>query len=809
MKRILVFMFLLCVLLSVGAQKKSIIIPGNGHIDVEKLNRPINLNMDISNLSLSELRVLRNAFAARQGYTFMEADLRALFLQTSWYNKLMMERLDKEERYYEAGYDDREAYGATSVRCTPAELRFIKRLQAREDDLRWNTSYHEKGIITNVDNIVNPYQLEYFDPKLKAALGKNGFAIVPANGNQLFQVYEKNDYSDFPSFVTTDLYLQLFHLYFDALLRDVEENRFDSILISFSRHLYQHFMRQANDKTTPSVLSRHAAWCQAYFGVSLALLTDSLPGDLPREYQAQCADEIAKIMKSENDFSDFLDYHEVYFNYSLFRPRGHYTRSEQLKRYFRAMMWFQTVPFGTDKPHQLQRAVMLAHAIGSTPRALQNYKKLFEPLTSLMGQPDNVTILQVYGVVERIGKPIVQLLKDKKTMAALRTEIEDIARRQTRIKPKFEHTSTYKVNLMPQRYQPDAEVLQEMVDYTTNPTLRDAPKGLDVMAAMGSAVAERILLDELKEDRQWKGYTPMLQKMKTRMGEINWSETLANQWLNALTTMGDTAAIRGVPDFMNTPQWDKKELNAALASWTELKHDAILYAKQPIGAECGGGGIPEPIVRGYVEPNVRFWKKAISLVDFMEHVLAKYSLQTEKAVATTEQMREQAEFLYRMSKKELDGSRLSAEEYKQIEIIGSIFENISLDLVRNTDEWLMGWDDVQGTDKKVALVADVYTANAENNPSDKQSVLYEAIGPVDEIYVVVPINDHLYLTRGAVFSYREFKKAINEPRLTDEEWQQLLQSNPRKGVPEWMKEITVPLDKPVEDNDEIFYSSGC
>ncbi|MCS2582582.1 DUF3160 domain-containing protein [Bacteroides sp. BFG-551] len=45
------------------------------------------------------------------------------------------------------------------------------------------------------------------------------------------------------------------------------------------------------------------------------------------------------------------------------------------------------------------------------------------------------------------------------------------------------------------------------------------------------------------------------------------------------------------------------------ASWAELKHDAILYGEQPMAAECGGAGPPDPIVVGYVEPNLPFGRK--------------------------------------------------------------------------------------------------------------------------------------------------------------------------------------------------------
>ena len=159
------------------------------------------------------------------------------------------------------------------------------------------------------------------------------------------------------------------------------------------------------------------------------------------------------------------------------------------------------------------------------------------------------------------------------------------------------------------------------------------------------------------------------------------------------------------------------------------------------------------------------------------------------------------------SEKELAGKALDDLEYGHIEYIGATFENISLDLLRSPGVDIYEWNDIQSADKKVALVADVYTANADNNPN--KSILFEAVGDADEIYVVVEIEGYLYLTRGAVLSYREFLQSIDEQRLTDEEWQEQLKKNPRKGVPEWMKRIIVPLGNMPEANEEVFYSSGC
>ena len=52
---------------------------------------------------------------------------------------------------------------------------------------------------------------------------------------------------------------------------------------------------------------------------------------------------------------------------------------------------------------------------------------------------------------------------------------------------------------------------------------------------------------------------------------------------------------------MRSEQWARKNLSTFLGSYTELKHDSVLYAKQ-VMAEMGGAGMDEkPDDRGYVE----------------------------------------------------------------------------------------------------------------------------------------------------------------------------------------------------------------
>ena len=785
-------------------KKTPLILHGAGKINVEKLKGKIDTQMDLSKLNLVELRAIRNAFAARQGYAFKDATLRALYNTTTWYNDALWNTSEKEETTGKK----------FSPRYTKEQLAFTERIRAREAELRkLNFKPANSKDVVNMDNLINPFQLKEFDSKLYNMLGKNGFAIVPAEHNQLFHVYEKNDYADFPSFVTTDLYLQLFHLYFDCVLRDVEEKHLDSLMIVFSSQM------EAEMKTLTSSQNAEvkaaAEFGQAWFAVASWLFShDKAPAsaatlNVPEAYKKMVMEEITKAIDAENGYSDMLEYFppEEMFGYSLFRPRGHYTRSKVCSRYFRGMMWLQTAHFGTNKPSKMKQIALIANVFNQQPKLRAIYNKVSEPITYLMGTPDNVTIIQVANRIKEMGLPIEQLLSSRKEMANLTKDIEEIAKRQMRIELKKTRGSKYVVDIMPQRYQPDAEALIATTDQDSPVSLRPCPKGLDWMAVMGLPGAERILIDELKETQNWTGFPKALTTARKRAATTQWEACVANQWMYTLQSLGDTA--QSLPYFMHSPQWQKKNLNTALASWAELKHDAILYAKQPMLAECGDGGPEPPVVKGYVEPNVKFWEKAIALVTRMDKVLTTYGLQTEKAKAVYERIKEMAEFCRDISKKELNGEKITDEEYNQIEIIGSTVENISLELVSEDNQMLQGWSDVVSTDKKVAVVADVFTAGGENVAIDDKCVLYEGVGPAYEIYVVVEIDGSLYLTRGSVFSYREFTRLMSDPRMTDEEWQEELKKSPTGGTPSWMKEIIAPVKGMSADDEETFYSSGC
>ena len=323
-------------------------------INVESLKDSLDLSMDITGLQLGDLRVLRNAPAARQGFPFKDAYIRGIYEGTTWYDSLMWDfdgRTDFSSVEEKEGEDWRDYYYRASeetgiLKYTAEELDFMKRVKAREEELLKLNFEVEKGLKVNMQNLANPRQFTEFDPQLAGQLARDGFAIVPADHEQLFHVYEQNDYQCFPSFVTTDIYLQLYHVYFDCMLREIEEHKLAGLMTDLSKRLYEAMHRQAENAADEEMqrLAHHNA---VYFAVAYELLTGKQIADATEQAEAKA--EIERVMESENDRTPFMaDYNEISFPYSLFRPRGHYTRNETLQRYFRGMMWLQTVPFGLE-----------------------------------------------------------------------------------------------------------------------------------------------------------------------------------------------------------------------------------------------------------------------------------------------------------------------------------------------------------------------------------------------------------------------------------------------------------------------------
>lgn len=786
---------------AVSAQTDTITNPVSSLLTDTVLPQFIDLKQDISHLSFQELRLLRSYPYAIHGYHFMEADINAFFsANTKWYNNLV------NDIYWDAEEGKGKfAESYEEVNLTPEEKAFVDRIDARMTELRQHQFIQRDSYyLGNTNNIVNLFQFKDIDKEILEKLQQNNFVITKGNNLQLFHAYEENDYRQVPNFITTDLYLQAFHMYFSYILKSLEKQHIIPTLEMLC-HSFNAACIKLAEQTEDESLKDMAEHAATFYAIPYYLLTNKTL-TVPSKYETEYQEEIEHINKQEDNFSDFLSYKDAYFPYSLFKPRGHYTREPQLQAYFKAMMWLQTACFCREQQEQLKRSIFQAavlctyKSIDQTP-LIKLYQHIYTPLTFLMGEADNLSIFDIARILEKNNAIHIEDALTAGQIEKVNQALIELAKHKNNIKPQIEITCRDKINFMPQRYLSDNEVTQKLVDVNPN-SQRAYPKGLDVFATFGTGTAESLLIDFYKEPNNWSEYSKELQQLKDKFKTSKSTQlSVYELWMKSLLTMQQTD--KNNPGFMQTPEWGYKNLNTALASWAELKHDAILYGEQPMAAECGGAGPPDPIVVGYVEPNLPFWRKMENILQATRLILQQNDCMTDDLKGKTDQLNDYVTFLIQVTEKELRGEKLTEPEYRTLEYMGSSIEYFTLSVV-DPDLHLDDWSLVQGPDKSIAIVADIYTRNIRG--CNKNGILHIATGNANNIYVVVEIEGNLYLTRGATFSYYEFVQPLGT-RLTDEEWQKMLEEKKAPAVPEWMKSILIEKEPHV--NERVFYSSGC
>jgi len=310
------------------------------------------------------------------------------------------------------------------------------------------------------------------------------------------------------------------------------------------------------------------------------------------------------------------------------------------------------------------------------------------------------------------------------------------------------------------------------------------PKGLDIPAAFGSEIAYNLLKN--MGETSYGGYENNMAKLQAHIAglpDTTWNENLYWMWMNTLKTL---TIDRGktYPEFMRTYAWALKDLQTFLSSWTELKHDTILYAKQAY-AELGGGpaDIKEWDDKGYVEPNSELYAKLAKLLDKTQTVLSEKKMISGTTSDNLGKMKTLVESLKTISDKELAGTALTAEEYELIRSYGGQLEHFWLEV--NKEGLEKSKDDVNNylSDNPAALVSDVAT-----DPNGQ--VLQVATGNVNEIYVLVNVDGKDKIAKGSVFSYYEFAWPMDD-RLTDEKWRKLKDKAGAPTQPTWTNEFTV------------------
>jgi len=472
-------------------------------------------------------------------------------------------------------------------------------------------------------------------------------------------------------------------------------------------------------------------------------------------------------------------------DYTQFIPRSHYTKNEKLRAWFRSMMFLGrngiNLP-GTDDlglSDSLLMLQVLAHRpAGAREAPLARWKSIMEITSFFAGPSDDLDYPALRNwTAAHLGRNTLTLAdaRDTKSLDTLRAALPDL--RPPAIVSSIHDTPNSPAEdppsfrLFGQRFTYDSWVLSELT--------RDSPASAPTMptcsfiaAAFGDPLAGRLAADFVQGNALHESTLAdrlgVLQQRLASVRDDAWFASMAAKQLHVMTRLaGETSPH--APHYMRGPTYASRKLESLLGSWTELKHDTVLYAKQSY-AEAGEGGSPAkepPVPLGFVEPQLRFWAELERLARFAAAGFTRHKLlpDADEEWARLNVFVRDIEFCRLCANRIAAGRPLTAEQNKQLWQLDLLYMDQPFD-----DSGVP--DPNRGM---TALVTDVHT------DAGSGKVLLEALDKPLLMLALVSTGGTTRLTAGVAYRHLEFHASMDQ-RMTDESWRAKVYSG-KPGLP--------------------------
>ncbi len=639
-------------------------------------------------------------------------------------------------------------------------------------------------------------------PDELSLLREHGFVVTErlsyhSFGEALNQVWVK----DLPVFVTSDAILHAVHLSYDEILMSTEFQflipRLEALLSDL--HVKALPDRDARYKSVPGMLPSLRD-VDVYLTVARRLLT----GQDVAVYYKENANAVRELMTLIDgampcDYPLFASTSRT-IDFSQFTVRGHYMRDRRLGWYFRSMIWLGRTEFMLTKPVQhgpntptdadIQRqaigAFLLKEMLESN--GLQTgLDEIDDMLEFLVGESDNVRPAHLDELQRDLGFGDASALLDIALLAAFQEKLAAKPFADQKINSQILMSDPMNPEqlkppsaflLLGQRFIIDSyvfwNVVYDNIIHDGSKVRRMLPKALDAMFAIGNDAAAQLLQNELDAYH----YAPNLAALRYLVDSYDdnfWTASLYNTWLSAIRALNPPGDLEAYPAFMRTGAWWQEKLNTQLASWAQLRHDNILYAKQSYS-----GGVTCSFPESYVEPFPELYGR---LALFARNA-ADY-FRTKKIDGTTEYFTGMAgtmDTLRSIAERQLSGTPPAPEENRFLK--GMLFA-VSAGCAPAYDGWYQRLFFNRDITDHDFIIADVHTAPTDEAGNPVGWVLHVGTGKVNMGFVTAPSpNGGDVVYTGPMMSYHE-QVSTNFKRYNDEEWTESVMRS-SQARPDWV-----------------------
>ncbi len=583
-------------------------------------------------------------------------------------------------------------------------------------------------------------------------LDRNAFVVL---GNVECQNLKDGYFACHPNFITADAVLYVFHGLFRGGLSAYEKRELAPLAASLCEAALGTARERHSQLRDDPLLGEAARRNLVFLAVAQALAS----GQAPRDEQDEAAPLVARIRAADQPgFYPDEDF-------TVYRPRGVYAEDEQLARYFQTMTWLSRVilpivPGNADTEPDASIKLRQAYLLGQMLQDEQlrrKWQRLYDEIGFFIAKPDSFSPVQFLEAIGRVPGPT-----DDKWVGAVRAEFAKPAYPASKIVPVPQRSPgdapRKYVQFMGARYIPDGQIHQESC--FPHVSGRTVPKGLDIgYALFDSRRAKVHLADDFAEYADLGPALARLHGTFSTYASAPEPESIYAGWIGAIREIVEAPTSPNVPAFFGSPPWRDKSLTTALASWTQLRHDFVLYAKEPVSPASGGlDFLVEPVPAAYerLERLAGMLRKR----DFPGMEGFEALCRVLKIVAECERAGED----WRESKAyKREESRRAGDSWDfYLPAFG---------------QWLLRGFSAHVAVEQPCIVVDVCTdSNAPNR------VLHEATGPLN---LVVARRGGLEYW-GWVLSYYEFTEP-DFTRFTDREWSQRVEGGRHRALrPSWV-----------------------
>jgi len=435
---------------------------------------------------------------------------------------------------------------------------------------------------------------------------------IVAGDEEYRQIFTPYIDSDLPVFITSDSVLTAFHILFARSIYSMERSA-ASRLPEMLRFLWKELVQRSRAAAyrAPAVQAALVR-AQVTVGVALRLLGARRLEGIEEEISLLVESEVKKVEKGvDRDKPTWLGERDpgfMFLDYSRYVPRGFYTDSQALMRYFRALSWLQSIPFRLHEDGELLSALILGDCLNALriqeSGLWKDVEKFFSLYQAFLGLADDWNLVEAACAAEgglELDPRVIEGFLARKREWILDTphfdsnpRVNDQVRtratgRQEPAEPSFRILSAYRI--------PDSVLFQRTT--AVRPIETSFPTGLEILIALGSGYARSRFEDPVQER--------VLRTIDASLALFE-GDSLYFDYLHCLAVLLD-APDPGTPPFMKSPAWQAKSCQTALASWAQMRHTWILQAKQSVVLGCRGDDLP----LGFVEPAPRFFRRLAAL----------------------------------------------------------------------------------------------------------------------------------------------------------------------------------------------------